>query len=71
MQNTNSILTQALDLSAVDRADIAEKLLLSLENPDPAIDKVWAREADVRIEAYNRGEIETVSAKSVFDKYRQ
>lgn len=65
----NSILNQALELSASERADVAERLLSSLDNPDANIDAVWAKEADARIEAYDRGEIEAVPAAEVFKKY--
>jgi putative addiction module component (TIGR02574 family) len=67
----NSILNQALELSASERVDFVEKLLFSLDSPDTNIDAIWAKEADARIEAYDRGEIETVSAAEVFDKYRK
>jgi putative addiction module component (TIGR02574 family) len=67
----NSILSQALELSASERVDFVEKLLFSLDSPDTNIDAIWAKEADARIEAYDRGEIETVSATEVFDKYRK
>jgi len=59
MENSvNIILDQALELSAAERANIAEKLLFSLDRPDSKIDDLWAKEADSRIEAYNKGEIE-------------
>jgi putative addiction module component (TIGR02574 family) len=67
----SSILNQALELSASERVDFVEKLLFSLDSPDTNIDAIWAKEADARIEAYDRGEIETVSATEVFDKYRK
>jgi len=35
------------------------------------IDVLWAKEADSRIEAYKKGEIETISAEKVFTKYRK
>ena len=65
------ILDQALELSATERAAVAEKLLCSLDSPDSKIDAIWAKEADARIEAYEKGEVETVSAEDVFAKYRR
>ncbi|MBL4773700.1 MAG: addiction module protein [Alcanivoracaceae bacterium] len=67
----NAIINQALELSSSERADVAEKLLLSLDEPDPCIDKIWSKEADARIEAYERGEIEAVSVEEVFKKYQE
>jgi hypothetical protein len=45
----NSILNQALELSASERVDFVEKLLFSLDSPDTNIDAIWAKEADARI----------------------
>ncbi|WP_198265418.1 addiction module protein [sulfur-oxidizing endosymbiont of Gigantopelta aegis] len=69
--SVNMILDQALELSASERADVAEKLLFSLDRPDSTIDALWAKEADSRVEAYKKGEIEAVSAEKVFAKYRK
>ncbi len=67
----NFVLNQALELTAAERADIVEKLLVSLDSPDPTIDAIWAKEADSRVEAYERGELEAVSAEEVFRKYNR
>ena len=67
----NMILTKALELSSTERASVAEKLLFSLDRPDSKIDALWAKEADSRVEAYKRGEIETIPAEDVFAKYRK
>lgn len=69
--SANTILNQALKLSSSDRADVVEKLISSLDTPDPTIDSIWAKEADSRVEAFERGEIESLSAEKVFDKYRK
>ncbi len=72
MANTaNFILNQALELSASECANVAEKLLVSLNSPDSEIDALWEKEADSRIEAYKKGGIETISAEKVFTKYRK
>ena len=67
----NMVLDQALGLSATERANVAEKLLFSLDAPDSKIDAVWAKEADSRVEAYKKGKIEAISAEEVFAKYRK
>ena len=72
MTNTaNAILDQALELSATERATVAEKLLFSLDSPDSKIDAIWAKEADSRVEAYNKGEIEAIPSEEVFAKYHK
>jgi putative addiction module component (TIGR02574 family) len=62
------IIDQALELPASERAVIAEQLLLSLDRPDPAIDAVWAAEADARFAAYQRGHAEAVSLSEVLKR---
>ena len=72
MTNTaKSIIDQALGLNSKERAIVAEELLASLDESDSNLDAIWAKEADARIEAFNRGEIEAVSVEEVFRKYQK
>lgn len=64
---TEKLIQQALGLPADERAEVAERLLSSLEPPVPAIDQLWAQEAEDRIDAYERSEIEAISAEDVFN----
>lgn len=64
-----SVINQALGLPSLERALVAEQLLLSLDRPDSEIDELWAKEAEARIDALNRGELRKVSADEVFGKY--
>ena len=68
--SATAVINQALKLKASERAAIAERLLLSLDVPNPDIDAAWAHEANARIEAHDRGELESVPAKDVFAKYQ-
>ncbi len=67
--NIEKVLEQALDLAPAERAVVAEGLLSSLDRPDPEIDRLWVAEAESRIEAAERGEMETVPAETVFAKH--
>lgn len=67
----DKVLKEALDLSAAERAQVAESLLSSLDKPDPEVDQLWAIEAEARIGAAERGEMETVSEDEVFAKYEK
>ena len=69
--SANMILNQALELSALERANVAEKLLCSINKPDSKIDALWVKEVDARVDAYEKGEIEAVPAEKVFAKYRK
>ena len=70
-KSVKSILDQALELRATERADVEGKQLFSQESPDSKIYAIWAKEADARIEAYEKGEVEIVSAEYVLAKYRR
>jgi putative addiction module component (TIGR02574 family) len=65
------VLEEALSLPPAERAELAERLLTSLcAAPDSRIDKLWAQEAEDRLDAFERGEIKAVSAKEAFDTTR-
>ena len=68
--SADTILEQALELSEIERAIVAEKLLFSIENPKLNIEDIWAKEADARVDAYHKGDIESISAEEVFARYR-
>ena len=61
----DKILDDALTLSAAERAALVEKLLSSLGKPDPALDRLWAEEAEARIEAAERGDWRCFSSRSL------
>jgi len=72
MPATQQILTQALKLPPIERAVLVERLLSSFEFPSRnRIDSLWAIEAENRIDAYERGEIQATSAEDVFAKINQ
>jgi putative addiction module component (TIGR02574 family) len=64
------ILNEALTLPPDERAEIAERLLLSLDSERQRLDALWAIEVEDRLDAYDRGEIETIPAERVFDEIR-
>lgn len=71
-RNTAKIVDQALSLPPRSRAQLADKLLDSLNRPrQRAIDKLWVEEVENRIDAYRRGEIKVVTGKVVFRGLRK
>ena len=60
---------QARKLSADERLELVDDILASLDEPDPAIDRLWAKEAEERLAAYRRGEIKAVPLQEVLAKY--
>jgi len=75
MPNLEDVLKDALVLDAHERAALAEKLLASLDeqqddgNLDQAeAERLWAREAQQRLEAYRAGRTIPIPAQQVHAK---
>jgi putative addiction module component (TIGR02574 family) len=65
----SEILKTVLSLDIEDRAAVAEKILDSLEDlSDAEADRVWAQEAQRRLEAYRAGLANVVPAEDVARK---
>ncbi len=63
------ILAEALKLPPTERAALIEQLLSSFDFPSrDKIDALWAEEAESRIDAFERGEINSMPVKEVFRK---
>jgi putative addiction module component (TIGR02574 family) len=60
------VLAEALNLPPSERAELAEQLFSSLDISQNELDRLWAKEADSRIDAYERGQIKTISAQHIF-----
>ena len=68
---TKNILKQALKLPPIDRALLVEHILSSFELPERKnIDDLWAKEAEDRINAYDKGLISSTPAKDIFKKLK-
>lgn len=65
---TTEILQEILSMPPEERAELADSILASLEPADPRIMQLWAIEAEDRVAAFERNEIEAVSADSVFEE---
>ncbi len=70
MATKDAILDQALTLSPAKKAELIDRLLKSLDHPDAEIDKLWAEEAESRIDAYESGKIEAITLREVLEKYK-
>ncbi|MFB3884705.1 MAG: addiction module protein [Thermodesulfobacteriota bacterium] len=70
MATTTKILKEALTLKPAEKAELIDRLLSSLDKPDAEIDELWAKEAESRIDAYERGEIKAVGLDKVLEKYK-
>ena len=67
--NREQILQQALSLPDEERAELIERLLATFDDPpEPALDQLWLKEAQDRMDAYARGEIVAVTEDELFDE---
>jgi putative addiction module component (TIGR02574 family) len=70
--SSEQILKEALALPPQERAELVEQLLATFQSPpDSQIDELWAREAEDRLDAYDRGELKAVPAEEVFSYSRK
>ncbi len=65
------ILAEISPLKPLEKLQLIEKILISLNQPNKTIEEIWANEAESRIKAYENGEISIVDEKTVFSKYRK
>ncbi|WP_456405411.1 addiction module protein [Thiolapillus sp.] len=61
------LLKQALALKPEEKFLIVEGLLNSLDNPDENLDRIWATEAEKRLDAYREGALHAVPMENVFN----
>lgn len=64
------IFEDAIALKPEKRAKLVDALLSSLDEPDEDIDRLWAAEAEARLEAFSEGRIKTIGLKEVLERYR-
>ncbi len=68
-EQSKKILAEALELPPVERAALVEEILSSFDLPkSKEIDELWAKEAEDRIDAYERGELYSLPIEKVFDR---
>ena len=61
------ILKEALNLEPTEKFIIVEGLLNSLDEPDSEMDKIWADEAERRLEAYRDGKLKGIPMEEIFN----
>jgi hypothetical protein len=65
---TNEIIQEAINLKPQEKYLIIESLVLSLNEPDKDIEKLWIEESQKRLEKYKNGNLETLSFEEVFNQ---
>ncbi len=65
------IFTEISPLKPLDKLQLIEKILNSLNQPNTSIEEIWANEAESRVKAYDSGRISIVNEDDVFKKYKR
>lgn len=68
---SQAVIEQASQLTALEKLEVVDALLASVDKPDAEIDSLWATEAEDRLTAYRRGEIKALELNEVLAKYRK
>jgi len=70
MATPEEILKEVISLRPVDQARLVDQLMACLDAPDPELDKLWAEEAESRLDAFKKGKLKAVTLESVLLKYK-
>ena len=65
---TNEIIKEAINLKPQEKYLIIESLILSLNEPDKDIEKIWIEESQKRLDEYKDGNLKTLSFEEVFNQ---
>lgn len=70
MRKKETLLKEIMAWPVSERANLIDVLLKSLDKPDEKIDRLWKRESENRIDAYEAEKIPSVSVEEVIAKYK-
>lgn len=72
IQNSEKVISEAMSLPPGARALLADRLLDNLDSPGrKEIDRLWAEEAERRIQQIRTGEVEPIPGEEVFKEIRK
>src|SRR5687768_3200953 len=69
-EKVKALSLEARKLTPMERAELIDELIASLDRPDPVIDTLWAKEAEERLAAYDQGEMAAHDIAEVVTKLR-
>jgi putative addiction module component (TIGR02574 family) len=59
------LIESAKKLDPATRFALVDEILHTLDKPDPEIDRLWIEEAERRLAAYRRGEVQGIPVEDV------
>jgi len=71
MSVAEEIFMEVSPLKPVDKLQLVDKILESLNPMSKRLEEIWAKESEDRLIAYDKGQLSSVSEKNVFAKYHR
>lgn len=69
-EKVKALSLEAPKLTPAERAERIDELFASLDQSDPALDALWAQQAEHRLAAFDRGEISAHDISAIMAKLR-
>ena len=69
MESVSQLAKKAVELEPVERIQLVEAILRSLDKPDSDIEQSWIAESEARYKAYKRGELEAIDWEEIKKRY--
>jgi hypothetical protein len=70
VSDIDKIFLDIVALKSTDKLVLVDKILASIHPINNGVEKVWEKEADERVEAYNKGYLSTIDDETLFSKYK-
>lgn len=64
--STKELFDEAMKLKPEERFALLESLIRSLDEPDQALDDIWAEEAEKRLKACREGKLAAIPVEEIF-----
>ncbi|MDR3556938.1 MAG: addiction module protein [Syntrophobacteraceae bacterium] len=71
MESVSQLAKKAIEFEPVERIQLVEAILRSLDKPDDDIEQNWVAESEARYAAYRRGEIASADWEEIKKKYKR
>ena len=71
IKTKESILENAKKLNPIEKLQLVDALLESLDKPDPEIEKIWIKEAETRFAAYEKGKLKAIPLERVLKNIKR
>ena len=68
--STSEILESARKLRPHEQLELVDALLAALDEPSPAVEAAWVREAEDRVRALERGELQALPMEELLSRHR-